>query len=211
MKIDLHCHTLPLSTCSAIKIDDLIPRAKQAGLDGLCLTEHNKLWPRDEVLRLREKFDFPIFRGMEVTTRDGDILVFGVEEEPNEIISAAELRKQVSDSGGYMVVAHPFRGFLVFNFVQLSLSPERAAGRPVFQSVDAIEAYNSKITEQETTMALDVSARVNLPCVAGSDAHVLADVGKYCTNFAQDVQTDEDLLAQLHAGNFSIHSPEKES
>jgi hypothetical protein len=141
---------------------------------------------------------------MEVTTRDGDILVFGTEEEPTDILSAAELRKRVNDAGGFTIVAHPFRGFLVFNFVQLSLSPERAAARAVFQSVDAIEAYNCKITKQETQMALDVSSRVNIPCVAGSDAHVPADVGKYYTNFSHDIQTDEDLVAQLRAGNFSI-------
>ncbi|RJP24045.1 MAG: PHP domain-containing protein [Candidatus Abyssobacteria bacterium SURF_5] len=209
MKIDLHCHTSPLSTCSAIKIHDLIPRAKEAGIDGICLTEHNKLWPRDEVMRLRERFEFPIFRGMEVTTRDGDILVFGFEEEPAEIISAAELHKKVSDCGGFTIVAHPFRGFLVFNFVQLSLSPERAATRPVFQAVDAIEAYNCKINEQETQMALDVSARLGIPCVAGSDAHILADVGKYYTHFSSDTDSDEDLVVQLRTGNFSIYAPEK--
>jgi predicted metal-dependent phosphoesterase TrpH len=147
---------------------------------------------------------------MEVTTRDGDILVFGMEEEPQGIMSAAELRKRVDDVGGFMIVAHPFRGFLVFTFVQLSLSPERAAARPVFKSVNAIEAYNCKITEEETRMALDVSSRLKLPCVAGSDAHMLADVGKFFTEFPQEIRTDEELLAHLRAGNYSIPPMEEE-
>lgn len=209
MNIDLHCHTYPASTCSGIKPHDLIPRAKEVGLDGICLTEHNKLWPRDEALRLSDDFDFPVFRGMEVTTRDGDILVFGLEEEPDGIMSAAELRTKVDDSGGFMIAAHPFRGFLMFTFVQLSLSLERAAARPVFQAVHAIEAYNCNVTEQETQIALDVGARLSLPCVGGSDAHALADVGKYHTVFPQAIRTDEELLAQLLAGNFSLSPSQK--
>ncbi len=204
MKIDLHCHTFPLSSCSGIRPHELILRAKEAGLGGVCLTEHNRLWPRDEISRLRDEFDFPVFRGMEVTTRDGDILAFGLEEEPTEIPSAAELRQRVDDVGGFLVAAHPFRGFLMFTFVQLSLSLERAAGRPVFQSVHAIEAYNSNVTEQETKIALDVGKHLSLPCVAGSDAHAAADVGKYSTVFSNSIRTDEELLAQLRAGNFSL-------
>jgi len=184
----------------------LVVRAKEVGLDGVCLTEHNKVWPRDEVDRLRDEFQFPVFRGMEVTTRDGDILVFGLEDEPQEIPSAAELREKIDAAGGFMIAAHPFRGFLMFTFVTLSLSLERAAGRPVFQSVHAIEAYNCNVTEQETKIALDVGARLSLPCVGGSDAHALADVGKYSTMFSQDIQTDEELLAQLKAGNYSLVS-----
>jgi hypothetical protein len=204
MKIDLHCHTYPLSSCSGIRPNELIARAKEVGLDGICLTEHNKLWPRADALRLSEEFNFPIFRGMEVTTRDGDILAFGLEEEPNGIVSAAELRKKVDESGGFMIAAHPFRGFLMFTFVQLALSMERAAARPVFKSVHAIEAYNSNVTQQETQIALDVGARLSLPCVAGSDAHALADVGKYYTEFAGEIRNDDELVAQLNTGNFSL-------
>ncbi len=204
MKIDLHSHTFPASSCSNVSVEDMIRRAKEVELDGICLTEHNKPWPASDVARLHEEFAFPVFRGMEVTTKDGDILVFGLHEEMNEILTASELRKRVADVGGFMIAAHPFRGFLMLGFMQLSLTPQRAAARAVFQSVDAIEAYNCKVTRQETRMALDVGARLGLPCVSGSDAHTVADVGKHFTHFDNNISSEEDLIAELKAGRFRI-------
>lgn len=204
MNIDLHSHTLPASPCSHMSVEELIQTAKERDLDGICLTEHNKPWDSDTISRLREKFDFPIFRGIEVTTKDGDILVFGLHEEMNMILTASELRQHVADMGGYMIAAHPFRGFLMFGFSELSLTTERAAERPIFRAVDAIEAYNCKVTQQETRTAFEVAARLGLPCVAGSDAHKVIDVGKHATQFEKEITTEEELIAELLAGRFSV-------
>ena len=183
---------------------ELIRAGKERGLDGICLTEHNKPWDREEVLRLSEEFEFPIFRGIEVTTKDGDILVFGFHEETPEIMTAGELRQRVTQVGGYMIAAHPFRGFLLFGFPELSLTPEQAAERPIFHEVDAIEAYNCKVTEQETRMAFELAELLHLPCVGGSDAHKVVDVGKYATNFENTISSEKELLAELIAGRFSV-------
>jgi len=204
MKIDLHCHTYPASTCSNMSVDDLIVRAEGLDLDGICLTEHNRPWDRDDVSRLNEEAGLRVFRAMEVTTKDGDILVYGLHEEMNDVAPASELRRMIDDVGGYMVAAHPFRGFLMFGFSELALTPERAATRPIFEAVHAIEAYNCKVTQQETQIAFDVAARLGLPCVAGSDAHTLDDVGKFSTDFHKDISSDEELLAELIAGRFEV-------
>jgi len=207
LKIDLHSHTLPLSTCSHMSVEELIETAKERGLDGVCLTEHNKPWDKDEVMRLRDKFAFHVFRGMEVTTKDGDILVFGLYEETNEILTAPELRRSLADKDVYMIAAHPFRGFLLFGFSELSLSAEQAASRPIFHAVDAIEAYNCKVSGPETGMAFEVAASLGLPCVAGSDAHKVGDVGKLYTSFEKEISTEEELIAELVAGRFSVEAP----
>src|SRR3989304_2201581 len=44
MLIDLHTHTRPLSHDSLLTPDDLIEAAKAAGLDAVCLTEHDFTW-----------------------------------------------------------------------------------------------------------------------------------------------------------------------
>lgn len=209
MKIDLHSHSMPLSACSHMTPEELVQAAKESGLDGICLTEHNKPWDNDEVKRLRDEFEFPVFRGMEVTTKDGDILVFGLHERIDEVVTAAELRRHIADKGAYMIAAHPFRGFLMFGFSQLSLTPERAAERPIFRAVDAIEAHNCKVTGQESDMAFEVASLMRLPCVAGSDAHKVADIGKLYTVFETTISTEEELVAELAAGHFSIPSLSK--
>ncbi len=202
MKIDLHVHTHPASACSNMTADDMIKHAKNVGLEAVCLTEHNRTWEPDEIARLREKHDFCILRAMEVTTRDGDVLAFGVYDDINETLTAAELHRRVHELGGYAIAAHPFRGFLLFSFVDIALTPQRAAMRPIFQSVDAIEAYNCKVTERETRLAVETGAHLSLPCTAGSDAHTLADVGKYHTVFENQITTEEELVRELRAGRF---------
>ncbi|NQU07928.1 MAG: PHP domain-containing protein [Candidatus Abyssubacteria bacterium] len=204
MNIDLHCHTYPASSCSNMSIEDLVNKAKELGLGGICLTEHNKPWNREEVQRIGAELGFPVFRGMEVTTKDGDILVFGLHEAVGGVPTASELRRQVVDVGGYMIAAHPFRGFLMFGFSELSLTPERASGRAIFQHVDAIEAYNCKVTRRETEIAFEVAERLGLPCVAGSDAHTVDDVGKFSTRFEKNISSENELIAELAAGRFSI-------
>jgi predicted metal-dependent phosphoesterase TrpH len=49
MLIDLHTHTRPLSHDSLLSPDELIEAAKAAGLDAICVTEHDFAWEPDEV------------------------------------------------------------------------------------------------------------------------------------------------------------------
>ena len=41
MIIDLHFHTEAFSSCSRIPLLEGVKRAKEIGLDGICLTEHD--------------------------------------------------------------------------------------------------------------------------------------------------------------------------
>jgi histidinol phosphatase-like PHP family hydrolase len=79
MIIDLHVHTRVLSPCSNIDPECAIIEAKKIGLDGLCFTEHEKMWKTEDLDILSKKWNFPLFRGVEVEIRDGHILVFGLE------------------------------------------------------------------------------------------------------------------------------------
>jgi len=79
--IDLHVHTFPRSKCSNINPTELIQEARRIGLDGFCLTEHQVLWDLDEVERLADDKGIKIFRGNEITTAQGDVLVFGLDQD----------------------------------------------------------------------------------------------------------------------------------
>ena len=64
MLIDLHTHTYPKSDDSFIGVDELIERAKQEGLDGICLTEHDAFWSVDEALDLSRKHEYLVIGSM---------------------------------------------------------------------------------------------------------------------------------------------------
>lgn len=203
MTIDLHVHTHPASPCSSASADALIEEAKRIGLDGICLTDHNHVWDPAEVAELKQRHGFLVLRGNEITTNQGDILVFGLERDIQGIIDLKDLRREVEEADGFMIVAHPFRGFLVVGIDQVGLTPEKAMERPLFRYVDAVEVLNGKVTENENDFALRVTEGLGLPATGGSDAHEAAEVGVYATEFHDIIQDEKDLIAALKGGEYS--------
>jgi predicted metal-dependent phosphoesterase TrpH len=201
--IDLHVHTSEASPCSSAPLGDLVTEAKRIGLDGICLTDHNHVWDPKTLAELRQRHDFLILRGNEIATDQGDMLVFGFDEDIKEIMRLDELRKKVLKTGGFIIAAHPFRGFLTFGIGQLGLTPEKAMERPLFQHVDAVEVLNSKVSDKENCFSSQVAAGLGLPGTGGSDAHEVEEVGIYATRFSDTITNEEELVEALKGGSYS--------
>jgi predicted metal-dependent phosphoesterase TrpH len=204
MKIDLHVHTYPRSACSDIRPQDLIARAKAIGLDGLCLTEHQVLWSPEEVRELAADSGITIFRGCEVTTAQGDVLVFGLKTEIQRIVTIQALRQIVDEAGAYCILAHPFRGFKTFGMTDLQTNIAQAALRKAFRFVHAVEIRNGKVSDSDNTLAEKVAETLNLPGTGGSDAHHIDNLGDFVTVFDHSIRTDNELIAALQAGVFKV-------
>ncbi|MFC1535417.1 PHP-associated domain-containing protein [Thermodesulfobacteriota bacterium] len=201
--IDLHVHTSPASPCSSAPVDALIEEARLIGLNGICLTDHNYIWPAEVIEELRQKHGFLILGGNEVTTSQGDMLVFGLERNIEGIITVEALREEVNRVDGFMIAAHPFRGFLVFGVDQLGLTPEAAMKRPHFSQVDALEVLNSKVTENENAFALRVARGLGLLVTGGSDAHEVEEVGIYGTLFSSGIENERELIEALKQDDYA--------
>ena len=202
MFIDLHVHTSPASPCSSASVNQLLEEAKLIGLDGICLTDHNYVWDANEVENLRQKHGFLVLRGNEITTDQGDMIVFGLDKDIRGIIRLEKLREMVLRVDGFMIVAHPFRGFLTFGVGQLGLTPEKAMERRIFRLVDAVEVLNSKVTEKENSFASEVALGLGLPTTGGSDAHEVSEVGIYTTQFSALIRNETDLIESLRTGAY---------
>ncbi len=198
--IDLHVHTYPASPCSSAGVDEVLEEAARIGLDGVCLTDHNHVWPLEQVEALRRRHDLLILRGNEITTDQGDILVFGFDEDVKGIIRLEDLRRGVEASGGVMIAAHPFRGFLTFGVDKLGLTAGKAMDRPVFSKVDAVEVLNGKVNVEENRFARRVASGLGLPLTGGSDAHEAAEVGTYATRLPASLRDEHDLIRAIKTG-----------
>jgi len=203
MVIDLHVHTFPASSCSSMTVDEAIREAKRVGLDGMCLTDHNYVWDPGVVADLAKKYDFHVFRGNEITTDQGDVVVFGLEKDIKGVVKLEDLREEVLKASGFIIAAHPFRGFLTFGVGKLGLTPQRAMERPLFKFVDGVEVMNSKVTEKENGFASKVAAALRLPATGGSDAHEPSAVGIYATRFFGPIKDEKDLVEALKRGNYA--------
>ena len=206
MRIDLHIHTSPLSACSYIDPHELVREARRLELDGICLTEHQVVWNPKEVNNLAREGGIKVFRGNEYTTNQGDVLVFGFYEDIKELMLIQELREMVKKAGGFMIAAHPFRGFKTFGIGQLQMTVDQACKRKMFEFVDAIEVHNGKLSADENDMARKVSEKLRLPGTAGSDAHRLDEIATAVTIFENDIRDEIQLVEALHSGRFRAES-----
>lgn len=204
MRIDLHVHTSPRSPCSSLDPLALIQEARRLKLDGICLTEHQVVWDPRDVDKLAQDGGIKIFRGNEFTTNQGDILVFGYEKDIKELLTIEELHDEVKTSEGFMIAAHPFRGFKTFGIGQLQMTVEQACRRTVFNFVDALEIRNGRLSDEENDMARKVAAQLGLRGTAGSDAHKIDEVGKWVTKFEVEITNEKELIKELRAGRFTI-------
>ncbi len=225
---DLHIHTTAYSGCSNMSPDDMAVAAKDAGLDGVCITEHNRLWNKRDTESLSRKHGITILRGMEVTTTGGDILVFGLDQEPRQMwtseaadrsgksgwpdiadrplypLPPARLKSRVDAAGALAIAAHPFRRFLVFGFGELPMNLEEAMSNPTFSHVHGLEVHNSMSTFQENDLARQVAEALGCIKFGGSDAHSTTAVGS-CVTVFEDVITDEqELVSALRSGRFEL-------
>lgn len=187
MLIDLHCHTSPRSRCSSLTVEALVARARERGLDGVCLTEHDTAWPAEELAALRERTGFPIFAGVEYTTDVGHVLAFGADGWPGGTFR--ELSRWAASRGGLLFLAHPFRES---RFPPLSIPPGLAS----------FEAVNGSDGLLAAGAARALEGRFALPPIGGSDAHSSAEVGRAATRFARRITTQAELLAELAAGRY---------
>ncbi len=207
--VDMHMHTNHGSGDSTLTPDELAVVAARIGMTGVNLSEHDRAWDRQALAAYRRKHEpFFVNAGMEVSTELGHVIAVGLPEFVPGIHRAASLRRALDHVGGYMIAAHPFRYWLQpGTYRRLGRDPaemtaENLAGLPIFQLVDAIEVLNGATTLRENIFALAVANYLGKPGTGGSDAHSANGIGICTTVFEAELQSPEQLLAELHGGRF---------
>ncbi len=190
MLIDLHCHTRVHSPCSALTPDALARAALAAGLDGVCLTEHDTLWQRSEVEALSRDFGLVVLRGIEITTDVGHVLAFGLERYVPEMARIERLKAIADAEGAILVLAHPSRRY--------GALPEADPAR----WFHTFEVENGTEGRLQNETAARLARGLALPGTGGSDAHAVREVGTAATLFERPVRTEREFLDELRAGRY---------
>jgi predicted metal-dependent phosphoesterase TrpH len=204
VKIDLHIHTSHLSPDSIMSPGEAIETAMDLGLQGICFTEHDRAWDLEEITDLSSKYSFPVFRGVEVMVKEGgEILVFGLPMNFKTVIDIQTLRNLVLKANGFMIAAHPFRGFPCNTITEFDKAAELVLKRPVFDKIDALEGYNGRNMAGNNVFACQLADQLGVQTSGGSDAHFKGELGKCVTIFEKTIHNETELLAELKAGRFS--------
>jgi len=205
MIIDLHTHTKPWSEDSYLTPGELIGQAKKVGLDGICLTEHDWFWTAEKVAEFTRGHDFLVLPGVEITTEEGHLLVFGLEKYVFGMHRAQFVKRLVDEVGGAIIVAHPYRREFPMidpDYSGFRRGLGRACEKSIYEVADAIEVLNGRASEKEIIFSREVGRILNLKGVGASDAHELKDIGSCATEFEREIRNLQDLVTELKAGRF---------
>ena len=206
MLIDLHTHSYPKSDDSFIGVDDLVVAAKAAGIDGICLTEHDAFWSADETGALSRRHDFLVLPGCEINTDMGHVLVFGLKEYLFGLHKPDYLQQVAAREGAVIIAAHPYRRRFL---TEPSRQPEaraemleRAGADEFFRICDAIESVNGRGNDMENRFSRDLAELLRTKTTGGSDAHGSEQLGTAATRFQRPIRGLDDLIRELRAGRF---------
>jgi hypothetical protein len=169
-------------------IEDVVDRAMDRGLQGVCITDHNTMDIRHSLTEGIQENGLCVLFGMEYSTPQGDFLVFGPFEELTPNLDADRLLSTVRDTGGAAVAAHPFR--------KARPTDERLIRNGLCHGLECINGRN---TSQENSAVANWRHYPLSQC-GGSDAHTLDELGTFGTRMLIPVQTRADLIQAIHHG-----------
>lgn len=207
-RIDMHVHSL-YSGESLAEPRDIVEAAIEKGLDGIVITEHERLSCSLPFETLRKTTPrLVILRGVEVSTDAGHMLVYGVTDEDwkdwgaNRVSNAQETITRAAELGGVAVPAHPYKleGNGPFDFGPSVSVDVRVKG---LVGLKALEICNGKQLRFPTVCEIlgAYAHSIGLPGTGGSDAHVPDEVGRSYTAFRSPVYSGKDLVREILRGN----------
>ncbi|MBS7247939.1 MAG: PHP domain-containing protein [Candidatus Jordarchaeales archaeon] len=178
--IDMHVHT-EFSPCSRVKLIESLSKAAQLGV-GLAITDHDTIKGALKAKSFSQKYEVKIFIGCEVSTKDGQVLAYGIMEEIPPYLPAEQTIELIHEQGAVAVASHPFRN-----------DRESLFEKTYFLPLDGIEVLNlagGGVSKD----AREVAVRRGLAQTGGSDAHTLNLVGEAGTKFPYQPESEEDLI-----------------
>jgi predicted metal-dependent phosphoesterase TrpH len=169
LKADLHVHTR-YSPDSISSPEKIVQRCLDIGINCLAITDHNSIAGALETKRIAP---FKVIIGEEILTDSGEIIGYFLTEEIPPHLSPEETVKCIKSQGGLVCIPHPCDSLRPQSRLQ------RRALERILPQVDLIEVYNSRtLLLRDTTRARQLAQKHGLPGTAGSDAHVVQEVGR---------------------------------
>ena len=187
-QIDLHMHT-SASKDSLSDPASVIETARAVGLDRIAITDHDEI---EGAFAARELAPELVIVGEEVRTSEGlDLIGLYLREHILPGGSFRETAEAIRSQGGVVYLPHPFDSHRGTDEEFLAT---------VEDCVDAVEGINARIHDPaRNEHARTWAAARDLPIGAGSDAHMVGEIGR-ARAFVRPFAGPGELLAALADG-----------
>lgn len=189
----MHVHTR-YSHDALITSKELSIYAKNQGLDGVAITDHNEVRGLREFSKIKSLLVIP---GIEISTKQGHVLGINISTIIQPDLSFAETIDEIHDAGGLAIIAHSTAFFKGIQEDQLD------------ENFDAIEVINASTIPFSLSVQknLKVAARLNLPQTGGSDAHYAPEIGMAYTTIDAEIDVDEVVKAIKNGASTAFGKP----
>jgi predicted metal-dependent phosphoesterase TrpH len=193
VRLDLHVHT-SYSGDSSLSIKQLFKWISvQRHLNGIAITDHDTLRGYNQLTKQKPvQMEFLIIPGIEITLKEGHMVVLGVSEEPKKAITTVyDVADYAREHEGIVVIPHPYRSGGIGALAETS-------------PADAVETINLHAKKHENKMARLLAKARGLPQIAGSDAHEVKSLGMAYTDVEAE-GTIEDALKGVKNGKAAVY------
>ena len=167
MRCDLHCHTCYSQDSTALP-EEMVEAALKKGINCLAISDHGEIKGARKAIEYAKDKPILIIPGIEIKSKEGDVLGLNVKEIIPNKLSAEETIKKIKELGGLAIIPHPFGWLCSF----------KGDIEEIAEEIDGIEVFNASIFGLGNKKALDFAQKFNLPFTAGSDAHFPNFVGQ---------------------------------
>jgi predicted metal-dependent phosphoesterase TrpH len=152
---------------------EVVDQAVKKGLDVVCVTDHDTISGSLEAVKYAKenRVDIDVIPGEEVTSQDGEILGWFVQEHIPPGLSAEETIDKIHDQGGLAVAPHPFS----YHCPSLNKKVRNL-------KLDGIEVLNAGHRDGYINRLAEANAGERAR-TGGSDAHTSRVVGTAFTRF----------------------------
>ncbi|HEV8595357.1 MAG TPA: CehA/McbA family metallohydrolase [Thermoplasmata archaeon] len=187
MRLDLHMHSR-YSPDSKLDPIEMVKVAKARGLDGIAITDHNAVDGAKKARAYGDSAGVLVIVATEVSTADGHVLAYGVDQTLPRDRSARETVEDTLALAGVPVAAHPYRFWS-------GLGEEETLA----SSFAAYEAQNARTLRRGNTRAQSLAAAQRVGLTGGSDAHFYHEIGRAVT-IVDGGSTEGEVLEALRGG-----------
>lgn len=176
LKIDFHTHTYH-SFDSLMKPKKILKIAKERGLDGIVICDHNTIKGGIEAKNINKNKHFMVIVGAEIATSAGDITgIFLTKEIESRNVN--DVIKEIKQQGGKVILNHPY---VAHDLSKIDLS-----------QIDFIEGYNARLDKETNQKAINLARDNNIPFLSGSDSHLYREIAN-CKTIVKDIESLEPV------------------